>query len=84
MLTRSLKKNTEIFRKVFAPYPDDNIRTVADWEDFSRKKDLSLYETLSKEIMGHVVEFPLKFLENENLKFKIFDKEFYVPDTNFT
>jgi len=30
------------------------------------------------------VEWPTKFLENENLKFEIHMKEFYVPEINFT
>ena len=44
---------------------------------FLRKKE-------KKGIIGHVVEFPLHFLENENLGISFFSVENIVPEKNFT
>ena len=73
-----------MYRKVFACYPDDNIKKLTDVKEFKKKANLDLYDELSKEIVGHAVEFPLYFLEYENLKLRISEKEYYVPDINFT
>jgi len=35
-------------------------------------------------IKGHVVEFPLDFLSKENLRIGMLNKEYFVPDDNFT
>ncbi len=79
-----LKINTLFYREVFRVCPDDEVKTSEDIPKFQLKKNLFLYDQLRINVYGNVVEFPLKFLENENLKLKFFQKEFYVPETNFT
>ncbi|CAD8108230.1 unnamed protein product [Paramecium sonneborni] len=78
------RQNTLIYRQVFACYPDDNIKTLNDYQTFKISGDLSKYDQLSSQIVGHAVEFPLEFLSKENLKIGIFSKEILVPDINFT
>jgi phospholipase D1/2 len=65
------KKNTEIFRKVFRCVPDDNVASLKEQEDFQRAKDLGLYNELVPEIRGFVVEYPHKYLINQELETKI-------------
>ena len=36
------------------------------------------------QIIGHIVEFPLHFLEEEQLGISFFSKENLVPERNFT
>lgn len=37
-----------------------------------------------KNIVGHVVEYPLKFMDDEDLEFSIGQKEYYAPVESFT
>ena len=69
---------------MFACYPDDTITRLDQIKPFQENKQLHKYDELSKKIQGHIVEFPAQFLIDEDLKFRRSDKEFYVPDINFT
>lgn len=71
------KTNTEVYRKVFACDPDDNIRTWEDYEKFMPKeleaghsvlKDAGEVREELKKVRGHLVECPLKFLEAVELQ----------------
>ena len=42
------------------------------------------YEENKHKIIGHIVEFPLHFLEEEQLGISFFSKENLVPERNFT
>ena len=42
------------------------------------------YEENKNKIIGHIVEFPLHFLEEEDLGISFFSKENLVPERNFT
>jgi len=77
-------RNTEIYRNVFACYPDDNIKRLADVKEFKAKKNLEEYDNLRDQIRGYIVQFPLKFLEEAYLNFAKTDKESIVPAMNFT
>ena len=50
-------------------------------QEFSLKKN---YEEKKNQIIGHIVEFPLHFLEEETLGISFFSKENLVPERNFT
>jgi phospholipase D1/2 len=79
------KSNTEIYRTVFGCYPDDEMKTIQDVKDMIiDEPDREVYLAQTKHIKGHVVDFPLRFLEKENLNLKINQKEFFVPYINFT
>lgn len=81
---RRAKKNTRRFRKIFACYPDDLIGSLNEVQDFMKEARLDLYDEYSKKIVGHLVEFPLKFLERENLNISVSQKEFLLPEVTFT
>ncbi len=78
------KRNTEIYREVFRCYPDDEIVNISSFEKFLKEAKNEKYEELKNEIVGHAVSFPLQFLKEENLKFNLTHKEYYVPNRNFT
>jgi phospholipase D1/2 len=78
-------KNTQIFRNVFACIPDDIVSKLTEIDGFQEKHgDISAWFTDSANIKGHVVTFPLNFLNKEDLTFKATDKEFFAPDITFT
>lgn len=78
------RRNTEIYREVFRCYPDDEITSIADYEKFCKEAKPEKYNELKGEIIGHAVLLPLKFLKDENLQFGLKNKEYYVPNHNFT
>ncbi|KAF9328374.1 hypothetical protein BG006_008442, partial [Podila minutissima] len=77
---RVAKTNTEIFREIFHCVPDDKVETWDDYKAFvpDAKKVLTghvcmpgatvenVTERLQR-VTGHLVEFPTKFLQKENL-----------------
>lgn len=75
-----------IYREVFGCYPDDEMRSFADVPEARDSAEQRIEESRVKlnEIKGHLVEFPLRFLENEDLRFKVVNKEYYLPDSTFT
>ena len=85
------RKNTDLFRQIFMCYPDDyytkfsmipNKNSMQNKaQEFSLKKN---YEENKNQIVGHIVEFPLHFLEEEQLGISFFSKENLVPERNFT
>ena len=85
------RKNTDLFRQIFMCYPDDyytkfsmipNKNSMQNKaQEFSLKKN---YEEIKNQIVGHIVEFPLHFLEEEQLGISFFSKENLVPERNFT
>lgn len=68
MVKERANKNTALYREVFAVYPDDNVKSLADLPAFQKKRDLHKYEFLKELVKGNVVEFPKDFLLYENLK----------------
>ncbi|KAG0322786.1 hypothetical protein BGZ97_004099 [Linnemannia gamsii] len=78
--TRVAKTNTEIFREVFHCVPDNNIETWDQYKAFvpNPKKVLTGHVAMEgatvenvtaklQKVTGHLVEFPTKFLCQENL-----------------
>lgn len=54
-----MQSNTEIYRKIFGCYPDDNIVRMKDIQKLREQANIELYHQQIKNIKGHVVEFPL-------------------------
>ena len=81
------RKNTEIYHEIFACYPHDSFNSFQSLKDAQNNKKsedlLNKYNMLKEKIVGHVVEFPLYFLKDENLKTHIFSREFLLPEINF-
>ena len=91
LIRNTAHNNTFVYHQVFGCYPDDcytkfsmiqnkyNIQNKAQ-EEFLKKN----YEENKHKIVGHIVEFPLHFLEEEQLGISFFSKENLVPERNFT
>ena len=91
LLINTAHNNTEIYRKLWGCYPDDMYQSFKDLKDVKKFTTQYEYELLRDEylqvkdnIIGHVVEFPLHFLEKENLGISFFSVENIVPEKNFT
>ena len=90
LIKKTAKENTFTYRQIFGCYPDDiytkfnmiqnnNIKNKAQ-EEYLIKN----YEENKNKIIGHIVEYPLHFLEEEELGISFFSKENLVPERNFT
>ena len=91
LIRKTAHDNTFVYHQVFGCYPDDcytkfsmipnkyYIQNKAQ-EEFLKKN----YEENRHKIIGHIVEFPLHFLEEEELGISFFSKENLVPERNFT
>jgi len=78
------KINTRVFREVFACYPDDEVTKLQEVKEFKETRNLDRYDELAGQIQGNIVEFPLHFLVDDDLTFKMTNKEYLVPNINFT
>ena len=92
-IINTAKTNTEIYRKLWFCYPDDEMRTFEDVKkmknikEFGEKEMKDFKESYQNEkgnIKGHIVEFPLHFLEEEVLGIPFFSKENIVPEKSYT
>jgi phospholipase D1/2 len=92
-LNNTAKMNTEIYRKLWNCYQDDNMKKFTDLKEVKKINELNekemnelknLYNIEKVNIKGHIVEFPLHFLEGEVLGIKFFSKENIVPENNYT
>jgi phospholipase D1/2 len=84
-------KNSEIYRDLFACYPDDsfvNFQSIKDAQKVKKsektEKLLKKYNKLKRKIVGHIVEFPLLFLKEESLETSFFSKEKWIREIIFT
>ena len=91
ILQNRAEKNTLTYRELWGCYPDDEYKHFKDIKPkktFDNNEDLrkfkELYESKKGNIEGHVVQFPLHFLEKEQLGISFFSKENLVPEKNFT
>jgi phosphatidylserine/phosphatidylglycerophosphate/cardiolipin synthase-like enzyme len=87
------KNNTLIYRKLFRCYPDDEMKTFKDTKKcpkipFVDKEEIEklqkMYIKEKNSIKGHIVEFPLHFLEKEVLGAGFLGIYSLVPEHNFT
>ena len=77
--------NTNIYRRVFNPYPDDLMTTfkaLQDAGDFKVKLTLQIKEELDM-IKGHVVEYPIWFLNKEKQIHDTLSMESLAPGEMF-
>ena len=91
LIQNTANTNTNIYRQLWGCYPDDQYRSFKDLKEQKKattKEEIDKlrkdYESKKNSIVGHVVEFPLHFLENENLGISFFSVENIVPERNFT
>ena len=93
LFRETARNNTLIYRKLFRCYPDDEMKTFKDTKNCPKIPfvDKDEIEKLQKEykkeknnIKGHIVEFPLHFLEKEILGAGFLGIYSLVPEHNFT
>ena len=91
LVQNTAHNNTLIYRKLWGCYPDDQYLKFKDLKEHKKATSKDEIDQLRanylKEkggIIGHAVEFPLHFLEKENLGISFFSVENIVPEKNFT
>ena len=91
LIRKTARENTFTYRQIFGCYPDDCytqfnlIKNIYDIKNKAQEEYLKKnYEENKDKIIGHIVEFPLHFLEEEDLGISFFSKENLVPERNFT
>ena len=84
------KINTQIYSDIFDCYPDNKFNNFAKLKKrrkFKSKEDIEQlkkdYQNKSIGISGHIVEYPIDFLKDEELDIDFFSKENLVPERNF-
>jgi hypothetical protein len=84
-------KNTLTYDQVFKCLPSDNVLTLADLKTYTQRSPLSKCdpikgkEELEQNVVGFIVDFPLKFLSKEaNFFPQTNTREGIVPTVTWT
>ena len=82
--------NSQIYRDIFDCYPDNKFNNFGKLKKRKKFKSKEDFEQLKKDyeskiigISGHIVEYPIDFLKDEELDIDFFSKENLVPERNF-
>jgi hypothetical protein len=85
------EKNSELYRTIFRCEPDNK---QSDFQKLQQDRDYynkltpqqkqDLYDEHSRQIEGHVVEYPIFYMADETLKLDRTDYTNLVPKINFT
>ena len=74
LINSRAKNNSAIYHELFGYYPDDEYTTYNSIKNSKKLRErespdvlLNKYKKMKDQIVGHIVEFPLKFLKNETL-----------------
>ena len=85
------EKNTSIYDNIFDCFPHNKFNTFKKLKERRMFKTKEEIEKLKKnysenihKIDGHIVEYPYKFLKDDELNIDFFSKENLVPEKNFT
>ena len=91
MMVERSKKNTQIYYDIYRAEPSDNQRTfeelVADREAFentSIEERQNTYDENIGGVVGHVVDFPVHYMQEQSLELDLTDVHNFVPKINFT
>ena len=91
LIVSRANSNTQIYHDIFGCYPDDaytNFKILKEaklMKEKERPEDfLNKYNLMKDKIVGHIVNYPLKFLKDETLGNSFFSVENLVPEHNFT
>lgn len=84
LMIETAKKNHEIYRILFGCYPDNAITDADDMFVMAQKANSEQYHIMKVGIKGHAIPYQRHFLCNVDLSLKPSQKEYYVPDINFT
>ena len=89
IVKKRARKNTEVYRDIWYCYPDDTMKSFREipkkkeMNEEEKKELIDKYNKRKDEIIGHIVEFPLGFLQNQILERSFFSSEMLVPIKNF-
>ena len=90
-INTTAKNNTLLYRDIFGCYPDDtytNFKLLKKYKKAETPQEIKelqfKYHDKKDSIIGHIVEFPLDFLKEENLGINFFSVENLIPERNFT
>ena len=90
IIKETAHNNTFAYHQIFGCYPDDcytKFNMIKNYDLKNQAQELFLkknYDENKHKFVGHIVEFPLHFLEEEELGISFFSKENLVPERNFT
>ena len=91
LINSRAKNNTAIYHELFGCYPDDKYTTYNSIKNSKKVREkessnvlLNKYKKMKDQIVGHVVEFPLQFLKDENLRKKKFGFGNILPSYTFS
>ena len=91
LIVSRANSNTGIYHNIFGCYPDDaytNFELLKKAKKLQQEEKpevlLNKYNSMKNQIVGHIVNYPLMFLKDENLGISFFSKENLVPEHNFT
>lgn len=88
-IRRVAEKNTSIYEEIFRCFPSNKIRSFDRVESFVaepqlRNTDPEKAKDLLKEIQGFIVEFPIDFLHDEDLRISRLTREGILPNKFWT
>lgn len=78
------RKNHEIYRVLFGCYPDNEMTRFKDIEEISSKANYNEFDILRLGIKSSAIPFQRHFLCKEDLSLGPSQKEYFVPEINFT
>lgn len=79
MMIQNARNATMFYREVFGCIPDDTVTTPPEIDQLQKRSNINKYDEGRGRLKGHAVVFPLDFMKDEDLTFKIGQKEYYVP-----
>eukprot|EP00794_Sanderia_malayensis_P012984 gene12984-14322_t len=85
----SAKENTEIYEEVFRCLPSNHVKSFSELDDYNRlgrlaTSDVSAARRRLQQLQGYLVEKPLHFLENQDMRPGTGTPESLVPTSVFT
>ena len=91
LINSRAKNNSAIYHELFGYYPDDEYTTYNSIKNSKKLRErespdvlLNKYKKMKDQIVGHIVEFPLKFLKDETLGKKNYGFENMLPSYTFS
>lgn len=83
-------KNTKLYRELFRAEPDDHQTDFEKlkedreaYQSMGKVEQIDKYKRLSPEIQGHVVDYPIYYMKDQDLELNLTDMANLVPAINF-
>ena len=75
---------TLFYREVFGCIPDDNVTVADEIQKLASQANPLKFQEGRGKLVGHAVEFPLHFMKDQDLRFRLGQKEYFAPEMSFT